>query len=168
MAEPDELENSEKQSSWGGKRPGSGRKPGTANQSTIWRAKVKRELQDRIAAHAEALLNSQLTLAKGVSYLYRIDKDSKGNNLRPVLVTIPGEIEDYLAGNADEDSYYYITTERPENRAIDSMLDRTFGKAEQSLDLKNTDGSLKPLVVDSTVAGKFIDAASQPTEDSSE
>ena len=35
----------------------------------------------------------------------------------------------------DEDDYYFITTERPDNRALDSLFNRTFGKAKETIDM---------------------------------
>jgi len=67
--------------------------------------------------------------------LYKIHTDSKGMKSKPELVTSQKEIEDYLAGETDANSdYYFITTERPDNRALDSLFDRTFGKAQQYVD----------------------------------
>ena len=59
------------------------------------------------------------------------------------LVTDPVEIKEVLdstdstGGNVGED-FYFVTDIPPDNRAIDSMYDRTFGKANQSLEITET------------------------------
>lgn len=123
----------------GGVRKNSGRKKGKMEQKTIDKINAEKEMKQKILKSLEPILNAQLSLAKGVQYLYRIDteEDAKGNERRqkPVLVTDKYEIESYLAGNCDEDSYYFITTEKPDNRALDSLIDRVFGKSRQNIGL---------------------------------
>jgi hypothetical protein len=123
-----------KPSGRGGARPGAGRKPGVMEPKTIERMAIIEAFRDRVAKNADRLFNAQINLAEGTTHLFRIDKDSKGNNLPAVLVESTEEIRQYLDGETD-DSYYYITTKQPDNRALDSMLDRAFGKAQQSVQL---------------------------------
>lgn len=117
--------------------PGAGRPKGKKEPQTIEREAALIEYKRKVAKHADILYNNQLHLAEGISYLFHIHTDSKGNRSKPELVTSQGMIEQYLAGELenDENEYYFITTERPDNKAIDSMLDRTFGKAAQSIDV---------------------------------
>lgn len=122
-------------STLGGARPGAGRKPGGMNMATKKKLKIEKIFKMKILASVDTLYSAQMKIATGCSYLYRIDKDEKGNSKKPVLVTSQNEIEEYLRGEVDQDSYYYITTDKPDNKAIDSMLDRVFGKAMQSVDL---------------------------------
>ena len=137
----------------GGKRPGAGRKPGSKSAKTLEREKVLAALSQRIMRNVDIIYDSQLSLAQGTQYLFRIDKTyvSTGKNRgywkkeKAELVTSQEEIRAYLErtvveGDADDDqdpgaSYYYITTEKPENQAIDSMLNRALGKAVNHVDL---------------------------------
>lgn len=148
------LENLKNNSKWGGSREGAGRPKGSKNEETLERERVQAEMRRRIMKSTDELLNSQMSLAKGVQMLYRIDKDENGKNKKPELVTSQAEIENYFAGDYDEQSeYYFITTERPDNKAIDSLFDRTFGKAQQHVDVKS-DG--KPIFqITSEVANKY-------------
>lgn len=116
---------------WGGPQEGAGRPKGKVSQKTLDKLKVLRAMKERIMRSADQLLNSQMNLAQGVSYLYVIRTNSKGFKEKPELITSQFTIEAYLAGELeDEDNeYYYITTERPDNKALDSLFDRTFGKA---------------------------------------
>lgn len=131
----------------GGFRPNSGRKKGSKDRATLERLEAEKIFKDRVLKAIHPLINSQLTLARGVNYLYKIEKTThpKGGTTKskPILVTNQAEIEAYLAGDYDdeEDVYYYITTDKPENKALDSLLDRVFGKAVESVKLSNPDGT---------------------------
>lgn len=139
-----EIENLKKKH--GGARKRAGRKPGGMNRKTLEEKIVMEEIRQRVLHAKDSLINSQMNLAHGVSFLYRIDKetDKKGNtrNSKPILVTSQAEIEAYLAGEYEdaEETYYYITTEKPDNKALDSLLDRTFGKAIQRTEMTGKDG----------------------------
>lgn len=142
----------------GGARPGAGRKKGSKSPKTLEREAILAAFRQRAMTVADRLLDYQLSLAKGQTYLYKIEKECivgpKGGksyrNKRPELVTEQWEIEAYLEGiieNGDIDddkspdaTYYYITAKPPDNNAIDSILDRTFGKATQSIEMS---GGLK-------------------------
>ena len=117
-----------------------GRPKGRRSDATIEREVARKAYQQLVLERMRPLFESQMTLARGVSYLYRIEENAKGGK-EHVLVTDPDEIGDVLS-QMDEgvpgvfnDKYYYITTKTPENRAIDSMLDRVWGKSQQSIDL---------------------------------
>lgn len=138
----------------GGKREGAGRKKGVESQKTKDKRVALDAYKERVTQNMQRLLDAQLALGQGISILYRIDteiigsgKSEKRIKKRPVVVTDPEEIANYLDGEFGggesmntETEYYYITTERPDNRAIDSMLDRVYGRPQQSIDLKDDKG----------------------------
>lgn len=142
-----------------------GRPKGAKNPETIVREAVMREYRNKVLASADILFQKQLHLASGQTFLYKIEKElqigPKGGkkyvSSRPKLVTNQSEIEDYLMGKItegdidDEDdpneTYYFLTTERPDIRAIDSMFDRANGKPAQSIDMTSKGESLQPLLV---------------------
>jgi hypothetical protein len=142
-----EVDNSKEESRWGGKRPGAGRRKGSANRTTLERAAVLQAFRDRVAKNADQLLNAQMSLAVGTALLFRVDKDDKGKSLPAVQVTDPNEIKGYIDGDVDQDTYYFITTKLPDNKAIDSLLDRTFGKAEGKLDVTSAGEVIKTVTV---------------------
>lgn len=124
----------------GGVRPGAGRKKGSKDKATIEKERVLAEYRQKIMQHADILFRNQMHLAQGVSYLYKWVKGKQ----KPVLVEDPKEIEQYILTEMGEivnkedkidknATYYFISTERPDNKAIDSMLDRTFGRATQPI-----------------------------------
>lgn len=125
-----------------------GKPVGTKNGATLEREAVSEAVKQRILNAADNILTAQMVLARGQSYLYRIDKTEvigpKGGisykQERPVIVEDPGEILEYLAGDYDDNtergaSYYYISTKEPSNQAIDSMFNRALGKATDVVDI---------------------------------
>ncbi len=148
------VDNLNEKSSWGGKREGAGRPEGSMTPETLEKQRVLHEVKQRIMRKAQRILDSQLSLAEGQQFLYKIRKTKvigpKGGvsyrSEKPELVTSEWEIQAYLDGVVDKengddepteagDDYYYITTKEPNNQAIDSMFDRTFDKAKQTTDI---------------------------------
>lgn len=134
--------NSAKKSKNGGARPGAGRPKGGMNESTKIRMAAKLEFQRRVAHHADQLFHSQFDLATGEKYLMvkHVDTDDKGK--RKVWVemvtdveTIKKYIEDGGKSLNEGDDYYYMSTKPASNQALDSLLNRAFGKADENLDL---------------------------------
>lgn len=136
-----------------------GRPKGKKEKKTLEKEAILKAFRERAMRHADVLFSSQITLARGQTFLYKIEKEwvSNGNKgfyrkLKPQLVTSQVEIEEYLEGlieegNADDDSdpaatYYYLTTKEPDNSAIDSILDRTFGRPSQHTDITSGGESL--------------------------
>ena len=148
----------------GGKRPGAGRKPKSKNKTTLEREEVLKAFRQRAMKSADILFDAQLSLARGLTYLYKIEKElqvaPKGGkkyvSSKPKLVTEQWEIEAYLEGeitegDADDENdpnatYYYITTKDPDNKAIDSLLDRSLGKVAQGLQAVDEAGNVVPLI----------------------
>jgi len=126
----------------GGYRPTGGRKKGSKDKRTIDKETAEAEMKMRILKSLRSLVNSQMSLAKGVQYLYRIDKkfnEKTGNytDSKAVLVSNSEEIEAYLTRDYNQkDKYYFITSEKPDNSALNSLLDRVFGKATQAIESK--------------------------------
>ena len=141
----EEIDTKNKKSNWGGKREGSGRPEGAESQATKDKKIVKEEMKQRIMRSKDSLLNSQMNLAKGCQFLFVIetikskDKDGKWKEekKKPRIVEGQKTIESYLAGelNNEKDEYYFMTTQKPDNKAIDSMFDRAFDKARQNVGL---------------------------------
>ncbi len=140
----------------GGYRPGGGRPKGRKDDRTLQKEAVLKAFRDKVMADADVLYVAQRTLAKGLTYLYKIEKEMftgpKGGvsykAKPPKLVTSQWEIEAYLSDKirdvplekGPEATYYYLTTEKPSGQAIDSLLDRTFGKSVQAIELGGPGG----------------------------
>lgn len=147
-----ELDNLNGKSKWGGKRDGAGRTEGSKNKATIEKQIAETEFKNRILLNIQELLNAQLNIAKGASYLFRIDeeKSSKGTVLskKHRLVEDPTEIKEVLdeveGTGVVDDKYYYITTKAPDNKALDSLINRVFGTATYKQDITSGD---KPIAI---------------------
>lgn len=137
-----------------------GRPKGLKNQATLERDAILKNFRQKTMRAADVLFNRQLKLASGHMYLYKIEKEviigPKGGKKiipkKPVRVTEEWEIEAYLMDaiqggemNDPEDTYYYITAEKGDNRALDSLLDRAFGKSTQVLATEDEEGNRKEI-----------------------
>ncbi len=123
----------------GGKRKGAGRPKGLKNKKTVEENIIKDEMKQRVLKSADHLVSAQMNLATGVSYLMCVTYVGTGKNRKKNVEIVENKntIADYFAGELDMslgEEYYYITSQKPENKAIDSLFDRTFGKAQQSID----------------------------------
>ena len=113
-----------------------GRPKGSKNVATLEKQIVLEEIKQRVMRSSGQLINSQMALAQGLQMLYvvrTIKMGKKKMRLRPEVVTDQSTIEKYLAGELDEEEYkyYYLSTKEPDNKALDSLLDRTFDRATQ-------------------------------------
>lgn len=111
-----------------------GRPLGSLNKVNREKKKAEQEMVQRIVNNLNGVLNAQFSLAKGISFLYKIVETGEGKNQKRehVLVTDPEEIKDYLDETTDSEDYYYITTKAPDGKAIDSLIDRAFGTSTQN------------------------------------
>lgn len=118
------------------------------NLATKTYKQAQREMKLRIVENSQRLLDKQFALAEGCQYLMVVksytDDSGKKRKGKPEVVTDEETIREYLDGKLDglDDEYYFITTERPDARTLDSLLDRAFGKARQSMDLTSGDRPL--------------------------
>lgn len=135
-----------------------GRPKGARGIKTLEKEKVLAAVRERIMQNADLILDSQLSIARGVQFLYKIEKElqvgPKGGKRyvksKPKLVTDQWEIEAYLEGKVDEGdmddesdpdaTYYFITTKEPNNMAMDSMFNRAFGKPTEVHELGGIGG----------------------------
>lgn len=130
-------EKVKKTSNLGGARPGAGRKAGGHNEATKERLEALRQFRERVTRSIDKLYNAQYGLALGLTHVFRVDEfpNTRGGIKKVhTLVTDPEEIKAFLDGD-NQGAFYYITTKDPDNKAVDSLLDRTFGKAQQNVDV---------------------------------
>jgi hypothetical protein len=129
-----------------------GRPAGRKNDKTQMLEEEHKAFQQIVLEQLRPLVQSQLSIAKGTAHVYRIDIGPRGGRSDPALVTDPDELFDAIraidagAGHGDiaeegggEDGtdithrYYFITTKTPDGKAIDSLIDRVFGKSVQRI-----------------------------------
>ena len=148
----EDFDNKKEKPKWGGKRENSGRAKGSLNTKTKEQKIIEEEFRQRVLNSMESLVNSQMNLAKGCQILFKIstskDKDGKVVRSKPEIVKDQFEIEAYLAGDYDDSDkeYYFLTTEKPDNRALDSLIDRVFGKSINKTEITGKDGQPLPLL----------------------
>lgn len=129
------------------------RKKGLKALEEITIEEIEKDFKRRVGHSAHKLLNAQMSIALGTQSLYKVIQgvDEKGKPTRKhVLVTDDEEIREYLDDPTmmNGEDYYYITTKQPDNNAINSALDRLFGKASTKIvGANNPDGSEGPIKV---------------------
>lgn len=153
-SDPEKLKHNsvDKKSKNGGARPGAGRPKGGMNEATKLRMAAKLEYQRRVANNADRLFNSQFDLAIGEKYLMVKRVEGEGKNKKTYIETVTNvqTIKDFLdddGATLNEDAgeeYYYMSTKPANNQALDSLLNRAFGKADESLDITTGGESIKP------------------------
>lgn len=126
---------------------------GLAKLEDIAVEEIENEFKKRVGHSAHKLLNAQMSLALGTQTLYKavLGVDEKGKPCRKhVMVTDDEEIRAYLDDPdfTNGNDYFYITTKSPDLAAINSALDRLFGKASTKIvGANNPDGSEGPIKV---------------------
>lgn len=131
----------------GGARPGAGMPKGHVTKRVKERQIVKKAFLDRVAKHADELFNAQYSLAIGERVLMVQITEGEGKNRRRYHEIVDNKeiIKQFLdheegingAESLDDDKHYYYLTTRPANNlAIDSMLNRAFGKAPEKIELE--------------------------------
>lgn len=151
----------------GGARPGAGRPKGKMEAKTIEKMHIKKAFEDRVAKNADQLFNAQMSVALGCQYLFKRERSGTGKKARWgkfMIVEDPEEILKYLDGEFKNSAtkYFMLSTEKPDVKAIDSLLDRGFGRAPQNLNIK--DDRPDPIAA---LLGKFglLDDEEEDSED---
>lgn len=133
----------------GGKRPGAGRRVGSKNKATLEKAAIQEAFNQRVMVQADSLFNAQLSLAVGSVKVFEVVETKDGNRTKRehFLVTNTERIKEVLDGfdgvgsGVIDDTYYLVSNVLPDNRAIDSMLNRALGKPKDTMEYSGIDGS---------------------------
>lgn len=167
-----EVDSLNNKSNKGGAREGAGRPKGSLDKKTIEQKKALEKFKLRVFKRVDRLFNAQSSLAEGLQYMIRIEttKDSKGKEIKKhVRVTDPDEMIRALdegLGDIDGD-YYYLTSKDPDNKALDSLMDRAFGKAPQAIDMTSKGKRIDGYVLEIIDKREDVDKDDE-TEDPSE
>lgn len=106
---------------------------------------AKKRFVEQVYKNVDRLFAAQLTLALGSVQLFRV-KEFKNGRKESELVTDVYEIISYLndpedySNQRDNDIHYLFTTKDPENRSIDSLLNRGMGAPKQELLINDESG----------------------------
>ena len=135
------------------------------DKSTLTKEAVMREMQERILARTMKLTNAQSMLGLGTIKVFRIDahyenfgRVRKLVKEKPVIVTDDEEIinvldHEYNDGpdpNTYDDEYpkfYFVETKDANNSAIESQLNRVFGKAMEKVDITSAGSKVAPVII---------------------
>ncbi len=118
----------------------------------------------RVMLHVDELFEAQFTLATGSIKIFRVDevgKDKKrvhsevidSDKIKQVLDETDGD-----GGTTIDNTYYFVSHIQPDNRAIDSLLNRGLGKPKDSLDVVSNGKEIK--LVTFQIAGAGINKES--------
>lgn len=130
----------------GGKQPGAGRPKGAKTKKTLQQMAVTAAFNQRILRSADALFNAQLSLAVGSVKVFRVDEVEENGKTKKIhtLITDPDEIKEVLdqiegvGSGSVKDSFYFVSEVAPDNKAIDSMLNRGLGKPKDVVEIQAT------------------------------
>lgn len=117
-------------------------KTGVKHKTTIDREMMLETIKDIGASRAKTLINVQTLLAVGTISVYVIRSHYEGKRKikdKPELITDDETIINVLDfeygegenPNSDEE-YFFVQKNIPDNSAINSLLDRTFGRATEN------------------------------------
>jgi len=126
----------------GGARPGAGRPKGGMNESTKIRMAAKQEFQRRVVTMSDQLFNAQYDLAIGEKFLLVKRVEGEGRNRKTWIETVTDlqTIKEYLEDDGyslnDGEDFYYMSTKPANNMALDSLLNRAYGKPDEKLEVK--------------------------------
>lgn len=113
-------------------KAGPGRPKGHVTDETKAKQRAMRAWRLRAAKMVSSLMNAQLSLAMGSYALYqrgwKKNPDGTKERIGVKRIEDPAIIEQYLNGELSSDDYYYLELQRPHNDALDSILDRAFGR----------------------------------------
>lgn len=155
------------------KRKGPGRPLGSMNKATMETKVAKKRFIERVNQHVDDLFNAQLSLAQGEQVLMVQITEGEGKNQRRYHEVVEDketikQYLDYEGGVGDNENpsdakhWYYLTTRAANNQAIDSLLNRSFGKAPDKVEVEGGFLGRSKLVIE------VIDGGSNPSEDESE
>lgn len=147
----------------GGARPGAGRPKHSKNPKTIEREEAARQFKERVATNVDRLFNAQLDKALGEKYLMVITTTGEGAKQKreTTIVIDPETIKSFLDSGEDpkfgeQNEYYFISTKPADNMALDSLLNRSFGRATEKIELEHS-GEVGDGSVDPEIAAEFAD-----------
>jgi hypothetical protein len=128
----------------GGARVGAGRPKGATSLKNRTKQEAQTRFVERVQANVDNLFNAQLSLATGEQHLFVKYHVGEGKDRRAYvdIVTDPDTIAEYLTdygqslNRESDDEYYYIATKPANNQAIDSLLNRAFGKAPEKIEIE--------------------------------
>lgn len=130
-------------------------------KTTLLKEEVYKQMQQTLLERTMGLINTQTVIAHGTIKVFKIISKTvgSGKNARtikekPELVTDTDEIADvigYQYGNgadpSDDETYYFVTTQDPDNGAIKDQINRIFGKPDGKIDVTSGGNPIKTISI---------------------
>ena len=142
----------------GGARPGAGRPQGSVSEAMKERQEALAQFKDMVTTNTHKLFEAQYSMAVGSTFLVKVTFLDEAKTMKTsTTITDQQEILDYFSGKLEDinSEIYLMTTSKPDLRAIDSLLDRTYGKSKESIEVddKRQRKILKVEVIDGRNSG---------------
>ncbi len=124
----------------GGYRPNSGRPKGAVDPTTAKKNKAEKQFKRWVYKDSRDFYLAQKKLALGVTVVVKRELDAKTKKWgKYEIVTDPKEIVRFLNGKTKPNvEYFDVVTSKPDNAALQGLLDRAFGKAKESIEMDHT------------------------------
>lgn len=117
-----------------------GRKPGQTTSNVLERDLNLNKLRQHVYDNTDKLVATQMAIAHGTNYI--VKSYISGGKLQVDTVTDKKELvealkcilDPKLEGKSKDKTYYQIRTDKPDARAIENLLDRAYGKPNQTIE----------------------------------
>lgn len=116
-----------------------GRTAGTPNKSTVEKELELQAMRELVKARLCAMADRQMDHAEGVSYLVLRQKD--GSYTRATDVK---QVDAALAAGAES---FRLFTQAPNTQAFSALLDRTYGRPPESLEVSTPEDRAFEIVI---------------------
>ena len=113
----------------GGKRPGAGRPKGSKEPQTLLRDMEREAMRQMVMAETAPMVAAQIANAKGIKYL--VKRDAKTGK----FVTLDEAQTAKMIASGDIE-LIEVWEKIPNVQAFDSLMDRTYDKPTQHVDMK--------------------------------
>lgn len=133
------------------RHPNAGIKLGQKTKKTLLKEEALKEFKDSVVRDLKELYLAGRKSATGLMVMYqrKLVKNPKTNKYERtgelIRVTDPYQIETLLNSEGEGEDWYYIAAKDPNIHAFTALMDRTFGKAKESLEITGEDGGPIPI-----------------------
>lgn len=111
-----------------------GRPKGSLNKLTLLKEKRRNQIDKSIATMALKITNSQAMTALGTHKLLELYKDESTGLMQKRVVNDIKRIEKFLESGVYGVDYIIVVGKNPDWKAGNALLDRTFGKAKETVE----------------------------------
>jgi len=121
----------------GGYREGSGQPKGTKSEKTLLKEQIRAEMHQRVFKVSQKILSAQMVVAIGTHKMIQIMK-GPGDTVVTRTIRDTDEMQKLLDEGVYGVDYIVLIGKEPDWKAGESILNRTFGKAKETIDINAT------------------------------